>query len=119
MLRPLPPSLSGFRQPFTRQAGHSGFLRLPRIPTRTPAKFFPNGYSGSVSRKQSIVDALREVYGQHVCAVEKVITAAQRDETGRVGHKAGIDSPAPPRGGRRQAACAEPVTRTPRAISRR
>ena len=33
-----------------RILGHSGFLRLPRIPTRTPAKFFPNGYGGQADR---------------------------------------------------------------------
>jgi Animal haem peroxidase len=35
------------------------------------------------AEQQSIVDALREVYGQHVCAAGKVITAAQRDVNGQ------------------------------------
>ncbi|WP_156967697.1 peroxidase family protein [Methylosinus sp. PW1] len=33
--------------------------------------------------QQKIVDALREIYGQHVCNAKKVITAAQRDATGQ------------------------------------
>jgi Animal haem peroxidase len=35
------------------------------------------------AEEQSIVNALREVYGQHVCAAGKVITAAQRDVNGQ------------------------------------
>jgi hypothetical protein len=45
----------------------------------------PSLPQGSPERaeQQSIVDALREVYGQHVCDVKKVITAAQRDANGQ------------------------------------